>query len=297
MVNSSIECLKNFIHQSNLGINQLTHSISDVVDMNNYVININEQKLIQQLLDSFYASRKSIPLDLNFKTRLSKLKDVNLELMLSNRPMIKSMMANFMIQPIKRVIYFAQHLYDFTKLDLDDQLSLIREGSLEISICSASMLYDCMSNEFYNRIDTNYIENDDNNNQPFISLDQVSSLWGNEISEKTIKYLNSMNQLGLDETARILYLILILFSPDRRGLRNTNLITQLQNKYAFLFKKYLVSKHGEEKSKRLYNELMEKYNELSTLQDIHKVFLSDCDRSQLDNMLKAIVINETMNVI
>ena len=289
MVNS-IEYLKNLIYKSDID-HQKIDSVLEVVDMNDHMISVNEQNVIEQILDAFYTTRKLIPLDLNFKTKLNKLKDVNLQLMLTNRPMIKSMMANFLIQPIKRVIHFAQHIDDFTKLDLDDQLSLIREGSLEISICSASLLYDCMSNQFFNRVNKKTDIIDDNNNQPFISLDQISALWGKELFDKTIIYLKSMNQLGLDETGRILYLMLILFSPDRRGLRNTNHITQLQNKYAFLFKKYILSKHGEEKSKILYNELMEKLNELQSLQDMHKSFLADCDRNQLDQILQAILIN------
>lgn len=113
-------------------------------------LNAYEKDLIDRLSIAFYHSRKYNALDLNIQKKLGMLfQTANPS---SLKKMSKVILANFIVQPVKRVITFAKLIPDFLKLDLHDQMSLLQGGSMEIFICSSFTLYDQMSNKFNNII-------------------------------------------------------------------------------------------------------------------------------------------------
>jgi hypothetical protein len=138
------------------------------------------------------------------------------------------------------------------------------------------------------------IEGNDNSN---IQLDILRLIWSEEIFEKTIMFLKSMSELKLDEATLILFLPLILFSPDRRDLVERSKILEIQSKYSFLLKKYIVWKYGMNKeSLRIYNTLLLKMIELRTLHEMHSSILLDADPTQLDPFPLAIISSEKEEV-
>jgi hypothetical protein len=213
----------------------------------------------------------------------------------SLKKMSKVILANFIVQPVKRVITFAKLIPDFRMLDINDQMSLLQGGSMEIFICSSSSLYDQMSNKFVNIVSKDrQIEGNDNSN---IQLDILRLIWSEEIFEKTIMFLKSMSELKLDEATLILFLPLILFSPDRRDLVERSKILEIQSKYSFLLKKYIVWKYGMNKeSLRIYNTLLLKMIELRTLHEMHSSILLDADPTQLDPFSLAIISSERIEI-
>lgn len=111
--------------------------------------------------------------------------------------------------------------------------------------------------------------------------------------EKTISYLKSMSDLKIDEATLILYLPLILFSPDRRNLQNRSKILDIQSKYSLLLKKYMLWKYGhKQETLRLFDKLLLKLIELRTLHEMHSSILLDADPSQLEPFPLALILSE-----
>jgi hypothetical protein len=261
----------------------------DAINMTNLTLSTYEKFLIDRLSIAFYHSRKHNSIDLNVQKKLGVLfQTQNQE---SLKKLSKVILANFIVQPVKRVITFAKLIPDFRKLDIKDQMNLLQGGSMEIFICSSASLYDAISNKFVNVVskDRNITGNDNSN----IQLDILRLIWTEDIFERTISYLKSMSELKIDEATLILFLPLILFSPDRRGLVNSKLVADIQAKYSFLLKKYILWKYGRNAlSTKLYNTLLLKLIELRTLHEMHSSLLLDADPAQLEPFPLALILNE-----
>jgi hypothetical protein len=261
----------------------------DCIEMNNLNLNSYEKDLIDRLSIAFYHSRKYNSVDLNVQKKLAVLFQTQNEGSL--KKMSKVILANFIVQPVKRVITFAKLLPDFRKLDINDQMSLLQGGSMEIFICSSSSLYDQMANKFVNIVskDRNIEGNDSSN----IQLDMLRLIWSEDIFDKTIGFLKSMSEFHLDEATLILFLPLILFSPDRRDLNDRKTIYKIQSKYSFILKKYMIWKYGLNASTiKLYNKLLLKLLELRTLHEMHSSILLDADPAQLEPFSLALLSSQ-----
>jgi hypothetical protein len=266
------------IETSKLGI--------DDIDMSNLNLNLFEKDLIDRLSIAFYHSRKYNAVDLNVQKKLAVLFQTQ-----NNRnlkKMSKVILANFIVQPVKRVITFAKLLHDFRKLDISDQMCLLQGGSMEIFICSSSSLYDQMANKLVNVVskDRN-IEGNDNSN---VQLDILRLIWSEAIFEKTIQFFKSMSELKLDEATLILFIPLILFSPDRLDLEDRKRVFLIQSKFSFLLKKYMIWKYGFNAATiKLYNKLLLKLMELRTLREMHSSILLDAESSRLEPFSLALI--------
>lgn len=140
------------------------------------------------------------------------------------------------------MITFAKLIPDFRKLDINDQMCLLQGGTMEIFIMSSSSLYDQISNKFVNVVSKD--RNIQGNDASSIQLDMFRLIWSEDVFEKTIGFLKSMMEMRIDEATLILILPLILFSPDRRDLKNRHKIYINQAKYSYLLKKYMIWKYG-----------------------------------------------------
>jgi hypothetical protein len=263
----------------------------DGMDMRATSLHLNsyEKDLIDRLSVAFYHSRKFNSIDLNVQKKIAILFQTQSEGSL--KKMSKVILANFIVQPVKRVITFAKLIPDFRKLDINDQMCLLQGGAMEIFICSSSSLYDQISNKFVNIVSKD--RNIQGNDSSSIQLDMLRLIWSEDIFDKTIGFLKSMSELRIDEATLILTLPLVLFSPDRRDLNNRHKIYQIQSKYSFLLKKYMIWKYGlNEETIKLFNKLVLKLIELRTLHEMHSSILLDADPSQLEPFPLAIILNE-----
>jgi hypothetical protein len=260
----------------------------DGIDLRTTNLSSYEKDLIDRLSVAYYHSRKYNAIDLNVQKKLAVLFQTQNEGSL--KKMSKVILANFIVQPVKRVITFAKLIPDFKKLDIADQMSLLQGGTMEIFICSSTSMYDSMLNKFKNIVsrDRNISGNDNSS----IQLDIFRLIWSEDVWERTISYLKSMNELNIDEATIILLQPLILFSPDRRDIKERKKIFQIQSKYSFLLKKYMVWKYGKEHTEKIYPKLMLKLMELRRLHEMHSSILLDADPSQLDPFPLALLLNE-----
>ena len=162
---TSMQCNNEDSNASGASLNRgnLNKSGVDDIDMQNLILNSFEKDLIDRLSIAFYHSRKYNAVDLNVQKKLAVLFQTQNDGSL--KKMSKVILANFIVQPVKRVITFAKLLHDFRKLDISDQMSLLQGGAMEIFICSSSSLYDQMANKLVNVVskDRN-IEGNDNSN-------------------------------------------------------------------------------------------------------------------------------------
>ena len=160
--NNSDESSSNGHSEGSTRIN-LNKSGIDDIDMQNLILNSFEKDLIDRLSIAFYHSRKYNAVDLNVQKKLAVLFQTQNDGSL--KKMSKVILANFIVQPVKRVITFAKLLHDFRKLDISDQMSLLQGGAMEVFICTSSSLYDQMANKLVNVVskDRN-IEGNDNSN-------------------------------------------------------------------------------------------------------------------------------------
>jgi hypothetical protein len=231
---------------------------------------------IRKLEDAFYHSRETHKL--NFKIIESEAK------YMQNRKsesvdLKNSILVNFIVQSVKRVITFAKLLPEFRHLTIEDQMVLLREGVMELIICSNQTIFDNETNSF-----KNVIGKEHNSPADSIQLDILRFIWPNEVFDKTVEYLKSMNKLNIDEKTLIMYIPLILFSPHRQGLIHRQHVLRIQNKYASVLYKYLLSKHNKQVdvADKIFKNLLLKMICLPELHELHKsISLPNVDQSML----------------
>jgi hypothetical protein len=262
----------------------------DALNMQNKNLDNYDQILINKLTYAFYYSRQSHNLDLNdVQAKLHTYYGIKSD---ERARLSKIALANFMVVPVKRVITFAKLIPDFRKLTIQDQMTLLRGSTMEIFICSSQSLFDKEKNSFANMVSKDRIIQPDNVASN-LQLEILRFIWQDEVLDQTLKYLKEMNELNIDETTLILYLPLVLFSPDRRELSNRTCIYDIQSKYSFLLYKYLLFKYkSEEVANTYYTHLLLKLIDLRVLHELHSSILLDTDSSQLEMYSNAIIKSE-----
>ena len=202
-------------------------------------------------------------------------------------------------------ITFAKLMPEFRKLNIDDQMALLRGSAMEIFICTSQSLFDdktqTISDSLSKERDVKQMtqqEQDEKQQemkkQQNLKLEMLKFMWPLEIYTRTIKYLKSMIGLNIDETTLVLYIPLILFAPDRRGLKDQARIFEIQSKYSVLLQKYLNYKfqNDMDRANKLYTTLILKLIDLRDLHELHSSILIDADPSQLELYSHAILNND-----
>jgi hypothetical protein len=145
-------------------------------------------------------------------------------------------------------------LKDFDLFSEDDKVSLLKGSAIESMVCSSNTLFDPKTHTF-----SNYLSRDQRAvvDDQILSLDPLlTKLWGEEIFNRTRKFLISMCNLHIDEVTSTLLVPIILFSPDRLNLKDLELVKRLQEKYATLLRKYMNWRYGVEQTDIIYPKLL-----------------------------------------
>jgi len=145
-------------------------------------------------------------------------------------------------------------LKDFDLFSEDDKVSLLKGSAIESMVCSSNTLFDPKTHTF-----SNYLSRDQRAvvDDQILSLDPLlTKLWGEEIFNRTRKFLISMCNLHIDEVTSTLLVPIILFSPDRLNLKDLDLVKRLQEKYATLLRKYMNWRYGIEQTDIIYPKLL-----------------------------------------
>ena len=282
------------------------------IDCENKNLTQYEKFIINKIVNTFYCIRKNN--DLNTLELSLQLLKLNIKAIPENNekvPLLSKPSFEFiMMQPFVRLTTFIKTISDFNKLISNDQMSLLRGSAIELFIAKTFIMLDVNTNKFQSLISR---EHDYLNPKPLKDIDAYSlendnkilcSIWSQEVIEKSTEYLKSLHNLIIDETTLILFLLVILFTPDRADLIHRKTVLEIQSKYSYLLFKYLVYKlKTEEKAIHIFPKLLIKLMELRSVQEVHRSMkLGNLDihdsicKIEDSNSLKTIIYTNLVNI-
>jgi len=140
-------------------------------------------------------------------------------------------MSDVMNSGLLQLINFSKQIPEFAQLEQNDQVELIRAGTREIAILQAATYFDIQKRTFVNY-----------ESQMDYSFDILLDIGLKEtFIERLGDFLVKFTQIDLSKEEFLLTLILVLFSPDRAGLQNPTLVGEIQDSYAELLERLMIS--------------------------------------------------------
>ncbi|KAK3856512.1 hypothetical protein Pcinc_037168 [Petrolisthes cinctipes] len=164
---------------------------------------------------------------------------------------------------IKRFAYFARLFPAFLDLTSHDQETLLRTGILEMSLIRGVQTFDTSNNRWPDSSHLLY------HSAPALKAEDMKKLVSCELYETHMKFIHSLKELGVDEPVMMLLLLIVLFTSDRPGLKDTAAVQIKQDHYLLLLRKYLGWRHGPHNARLLYPRLLLKLTDLRELNDQH----------------------------
>lgn len=156
---------------------------------------------------------------------------------------------------------FAQRLDAFCRLGLEDQEVLLRCGVLELCFLRSVMTFDRKRDVWA-----------DVGGMPILAARDVERLVSSALFEKQRRFIAGFRELDPDDPTMVLLLAVVLLSPDRPGLRDTESVSREQDHYNVLLRKYLSWRRGGVSSGVHYAKLLMKLPDLRELADCHTEF-------------------------
>ncbi|KAK4300636.1 hypothetical protein Pmani_027168 [Petrolisthes manimaculis] len=164
---------------------------------------------------------------------------------------------------IKRFAYFARLFPAFLDFTSHDQETLLRTGILEMSLIRGVQTFDTSNNRWPDSSHLLY------HSAPTLKAEDMKKLVSCELYETYMKFIHSLNKLGVDEPVMMMLLLIVLFTSDRPGLKDTAAVQIKQDHYLLLLRKYLGWRHGPHNARLLYPRLLLKLTDLRELNDQH----------------------------
>ncbi|KAG8430981.1 hypothetical protein GDO86_019620 [Hymenochirus boettgeri] len=156
---------------------------------------------------------------------------------------------------IQQVIQFSKEIPAFRALTIEDQISLLKGSTMEVS------------NIQFNR-DFNVETKMWQCGKIRFSIDDGAIAGFQQLYlEPLQKFHLSLRQLNLDQAEYVLLEALILFSPDRPGIMERKVIDEIQEKLAITLKCYIDDHHPLPEGRFLYPKLLSLLAELRTLNE------------------------------
>ncbi|KAM5129188.1 nuclear receptor subfamily 1 group I member 3 isoform 1-T2 [Mantella aurantiaca] len=156
---------------------------------------------------------------------------------------------------IQQVINFAKEIPAFRSLAIDDQISLLKGATMEVSQIQFNSVFNLETNQWECGKIILSIEDG-----AITGLQQV-------FLEPVLKFHITFRKLKLHEPECVLMQALALFSPDRPGVIEHALIDEIQEKTALTLKCYIDYHHPLPDSRFLYAKLLSLLAELRTLNE------------------------------
>jgi len=104
-----------------------------------------------------------------------------------------------------------------------------------------------------------------------------------------------MCSLNIDEITSTLLVPVMLFSPDRLGIQELDLVKRLQEKYALLLKKYMCWRYGVEQTEIIYPKLLLQMVNLRELSLSHaEIIQSFMASSSVNPLVQEVIIKPEM---
>jgi hypothetical protein len=84
-----------------------------------------------------------------------------------------------------------------------------------------------------------------------------------------MEFINTIQQMGVDEPTIMLLILIVLFTPERAGLVRIRWIEKYQAYYTSLLERYMGWRFGANRSKYMFGKLLTKLSDLRELSDTH----------------------------
>lgn len=170
---------------------------------------------------------------------------------------------------IRRVIAMAKRISSFKRLPQQDQMNLLKSGSIELLILRGVVGFDREKGVFLDPCDKQEVAI---SAQSVYEVEQGSLM--RRFSESHYRFVRSMTvKLNADQTTLLLLLVITMLAPDRCPLIERAYIEQEQLRYTMLLKRYLESKYPLPLARSLFPKLLAKLVELRELNEVSLVNL------------------------
>nr|XP_033796792.1 nuclear receptor subfamily 1 group I member 2 isoform X1 [Geotrypetes seraphini]XP_033796793.1 nuclear receptor subfamily 1 group I member 2 isoform X1 [Geotrypetes seraphini]XP_033796794.1 nuclear receptor subfamily 1 group I member 2 isoform X1 [Geotrypetes seraphini]XP_033796795.1 nuclear receptor subfamily 1 group I member 2 isoform X1 [Geotrypetes seraphini] len=154
---------------------------------------------------------------------------------------------------IKGVIKFAKFIPYFRELHIEDQISLLKGATFELSQIRFNMVFSVETGKWECGKLSYSIE------------DAIHSGFQQDLLEPLQKFHNSLRNLNLHTEEYVLMQAISLFSPDRPGIIHHHPIDQIQEKMAITLKAYIDIKRPQSMSKLLFPKIMALLTEIRSM--------------------------------
>ncbi|XP_048755933.1 ecdysone receptor-like isoform X2 [Ostrea edulis] len=125
------------------------------------------------------------------------------------------------------IVEFAKSLPGFSKLNKEDQIVLLKAASSEVMALRASRMYDPASRSIVLA-----------NGIPLTIANMEATGQPKEYTELVFKLCHDMAELSSDNAEYALFMAISIFSADRAGLTNRDLVEQIQKVYVDALDEY-----------------------------------------------------------
>ncbi|KAK4018467.1 hypothetical protein OUZ56_000518 [Daphnia magna] len=189
---------------------------------------------------------------------------------------------------IRRFAFYARLMADFSSLPFPDQSCLLKGGVLEMCVLRGALVYDPLKNRWPNANMSMYKD------APTLKLDNIGHLTSSRIFQMHMEFINTIQQMGVDEPTIMLLILIVLFTPERAGLVRTRWIEKYQAYYTSLLERYMGWRFGTHRSKFMFGKLLTKLSDLRELSDTHNrhnLQLGNDEISSIQHQLQHLKIN------
>lgn len=184
---------------------------------------------------------------------------------------------------VRRVIAMAKQIRSFRSVCHDDQIQLLKGGSIELLILRSVLTFDKDKQQFLDPLDPE--------ETAAMKVEQLRHAeQGTDLFEDHMAFVKSLTfDLNVDETTLILLLVIALFSHDRERLRDKQLIADQQERYTVLLQRYLESILPAPTAKSLFPKLLHKLTDVRDLNEKHSLVLLKVNPVGIQPLMKEVL--------
>jgi len=163
---------------------------------------------------------------------------------------------------IRRWATFSQMLPEFSMLIREDQMLLLQAAAMQLSILRSVAAFKISDKVWFGKCT-------EQQPAPILRLEDVKRLLSTELAEMHVEFISSMQKLQVDEPTLMLLSLITLFNSEKHGLINTQMISNAQDYYILLLRRYCNWKYGLDDKHRTHTKLLAKMSDLRALSDVH----------------------------
>ena len=152
---------------------------------------------------------------------------------------------------------------DFVNLSPNDQGILLKGSVLEMCVLRGALTYDPLNNRWPNVNMSLYKD------APTLKLGNIGHMTSSHIFQKHMEFVGCVQAMGVDEPTIMLLCMVVLYTPDRVGLIQSEWVEKCQMHYTTLLEHYLNWRFGLRKSRGMFGKLLTKLSDLRELSDSH----------------------------